>query len=853
MVEFSELFGRFVNRSGYTPGQLARLSGVPKMTIVNWLEGRVQKPRGQESLLKLAAVLHLNEAEGTELLVTAGYPTVGELRWRAKQENDKALGALLGVWPETAEAERLSKSVAEAERGRFTQSPYKEAPFQAIADLPYFTGREAEVAAIEAELLSGRYAAIYSLHGMGGVGKTALAAHLAYRLRPHFPDGVLWARVDVADTLSILATFAAAYDLDVSHYRDVDSRGRVVRDVLARKRALIVLDNVEQSQSVTPLLPPTGTCAVLITSRRRDLAVARGAKRFRIGPFDGDKGESLALFGRLLGQERVTAEQAALAEIASLLGHLPLAVDIAAGRLAYEPGWTAADFLARIRQANRRLTELEDADQSVRLSFQTSYEALPGEQQAFFAGLGVFGGEDFSVEATAAVAGIDEEAAGDRLRRLYTLSLVRQGRPGRFRLHPLLADYAREQLEGTAVYERMVGYYVEFVRAQPRHFQALATEHSNILAALETAYRHGMTAELEQGINGYYPFLEGRGLYGLAQVHLERVMEIGDWGLEIGESPGSNLQSPTLYHLGRLAERRGDYGAAEALFEQGLEQVRPVGDEEIRSPLLRGLGVLAAQRGDYALAEAYYREGLALARRLAHGGVVSDFIRGLGVQAYMRGDYIEAESLYEAGLALAESEKAAKEKSQIPSANSQVEGAEQEDILLLGLGLLAKDQDDLAQAERYFAQGLERARQIGHREREVMLLRELGVLAGSQEQYGTAERLLGEALTVARLIEHRWSIYGLLNLLGEIRLEQGHWPAAAAMFEEVAGLAKAAENQEMAATADYGLARVAVGEGKTAEARRLGHKSLQLFNQMGHFRAAEVKEWLTRNKGTQGN
>ena len=187
---FEDVVGRYVHRSGYGLGQLSRLSGIPKRTLANWVNGRTKRPRNHYDLLKLATSLRLSESDTTTLLQSAQYPTVAQL---IKQMRTPQQQQLLSPW-------------AHAVRKRLD-----EAPFQAIADLPFFVGRQQEIEAIEAALLNGRHALICSLQGMGGIGKTTLAAHLAYRLRPHFPDGVLWARVDTADTMSILQSFASAY------------------------------------------------------------------------------------------------------------------------------------------------------------------------------------------------------------------------------------------------------------------------------------------------------------------------------------------------------------------------------------------------------------------------------------------------------------------------------------------------------------------------------------------------------------------------------------------------------------------------------------------------------------------
>lgn len=77
---FAEKLTFYVHRSAYSAGQLAHLSGVPKMTIVHWLEGRVARPRRWQPLVQLLAALRLNEVEANEVLGAAGHPIVRALQ-----------------------------------------------------------------------------------------------------------------------------------------------------------------------------------------------------------------------------------------------------------------------------------------------------------------------------------------------------------------------------------------------------------------------------------------------------------------------------------------------------------------------------------------------------------------------------------------------------------------------------------------------------------------------------------------------------------------------------------------------------------------------------------------------------
>lgn len=548
---FCDVLKRFVDESGYGTGQLAGWTGIPKATLANWVQGRVSKPRNVEDLLKVAAALHLDEAQASHLLCAADYPSVEKLRGGRRGERYQELLA------------------------RWTASGKRRVPFQAIADLPTFVGREAALRALEEALLRPQHADIYVLHGMGGVGKTTLAAHLAYRLRAHFRDGILWASLSSADTMSILLSFARALGRDVSKHTDVATRSSVVRDILADQRTLIVLDGARSSESVRALLPPSGPSAVLVTTRRQDLGASWGAQRFRIGPFGSGGIESLELFARILGRERVQEEEGQFAELSDLLGHLPLAIAVASCRLAYESNWATGDFLDRLQRECSRLDELTSADRSVRLSFNLSFEALCTEQRRFFAALGTQGGEDFSVQAAAHAADLPLQESADLLRKLFSLSLVQEGRTHRYRLHPLLRDYARERIEEEGVFERAITYYVDFAVAHEGDLYALDLEIGNVVKALEMAHERQMFPELLRGVNALYPCLATGGLYTMAPLHVRRAVEAAR---KLEDADGLVR---ALRNQGQIARICGDYEDASEWLRERLELVGELNDQGV--------------------------------------------------------------------------------------------------------------------------------------------------------------------------------------------------------------------------------------------------------------------------------
>ncbi|MCA9995824.1 MAG: hypothetical protein KDE56_08775 [Anaerolineales bacterium] len=419
--DFAEVLGEFVQRSGYNVCQLARLTGLPRMTLVNWLEGQVKKPRAWQDVVKVCRVLRLSSTETNQLLTLAGKPPLTQLQQQYQSQADMEL---LSFWVSAA-------------------APLL-APFQAIPNLPTFVGRERLLATLQEWVLAPDHPTPLVLEGMAGVGKTALAARLAYLLRPHLPDGVLWLRPDLTNPMTSLELLGSAYGENVMGYADLGSRSQAVRGLLAHKRALLVLDNVVNETEIMPLLPPSGSCAVLTTTRRRNLTIAGVAARLSVADFSAETEATLALFRQFLGSERVAAEQEALLLLADWAGYLPLALDMIASRLAYEPGWTAAEFWARQSRAQNSLATLAFGERNLASVLATSYAALLPQEQQFFSCLASFSGREFSIKMAADVARVSVGKADALLKALFCLSFIRRGQDEQYRLPPVLQAFAEQ-------------------------------------------------------------------------------------------------------------------------------------------------------------------------------------------------------------------------------------------------------------------------------------------------------------------------------------------------------------------------------------------------------------------------
>ncbi|WP_372350359.1 BTAD domain-containing putative transcriptional regulator [Streptomyces sp. KL116D] len=326
-------------------------------------------------------------------------------------------------------------------------------PAQLPATVPDFTGRASFVSelsdvlsAASSDAGTGSVMAVSAVAGIGGVGKTTLAVHVAHASRSSFPDGQLYvdlqgAGARAAEPETVLGSFLRALGTADSAIPDsLEERAALYRSTLDGRRILVLLDNARDAAQVRPLLPGTEGCAALITGRVRMVDLA-GAHLVDLDVMSPD--EALLLFTRIVGEERVASERKAALDVVAACGFLPLAIRIAASRLAARRTWTVSVLAAKLADERRRLDELQAGDLAVKATFELGYGQLEPAQSRAFRLLGLADGPDISLAAAAAVLDLGVEDTEDVLESLVDTSLLESAAPGRYRYHDLVRLYAR--------------------------------------------------------------------------------------------------------------------------------------------------------------------------------------------------------------------------------------------------------------------------------------------------------------------------------------------------------------------------------------------------------------------------
>ncbi len=345
----------------------------------------------------------------------------------------------------------------------------------------HFTGRNLDQHALYQTLGDARSnttkAAIVTVVGIGGIGKTALAVHWAHRVADLFPDGQLFVSLRGFETVGCPTSPQAALRslLDAFEIRGdripatFEAQCALYRSIVADKRALIVLDNARDEEQVRDLLPGGQGCMTIITSRNRlaGLLVDSGCRSIQLRPLPAD--ETLALIERFLGRERLADDPDAAERMVEMSGRIPLTASILASEALVQAELTIRQVLSSFDHIPSRLDRFETGDTttSIRSLLGSSYRNLTPRAQRLFRMLGLHWGDRVSLPAARSLAAMTIADARQAFAELARHHLVERERHGQFVTHDLVRDFAVEQVhceerpsDRRAAKARLLDYYL---------------------------------------------------------------------------------------------------------------------------------------------------------------------------------------------------------------------------------------------------------------------------------------------------------------------------------------------------------------------------------------------------------
>lgn len=341
-------------------------------------------------------------------------------------------------------------------------------------------GRESEVDEIKAVVRSHR---LVTLTGVGGVGKTRLALEVGAQLADEFPDGVwVFELAAVTDPAAVPDAVAAVLGINQQPGKTISES---VAAVLEGRIRLLVIDNCEHvldaaADLIEAVLRHSATVHVLATSREGLGLAEERVRPVRSLDTGGVNSAAVSLFveraqGIAPGFSLVDADEAAaVTEICQRLDGIPLAIELAASRLA---SMTASEVRDRLDHRFRLLVGSRrglERHQTLRHAVSWSYDLLDDAEKVLLYRCSVFAG-GFDLESACAVAGSDasdEYTVLDLLDALVRKSLLAVDRSSgrtRFSMLETIRQFAEEQLVASGAAEEVRG-------AHARHFAGREAE-----------------------------------------------------------------------------------------------------------------------------------------------------------------------------------------------------------------------------------------------------------------------------------------------------------------------------------------------------------------------------------------
>ncbi|MGW0842499.1 AfsR/SARP family transcriptional regulator [Streptomyces sp. NPDC002787] len=757
-----------------------------------------------------------------------------------------------------------------------------------------FTGRTSELDIMLADHVrdgNGTALPVTVVHGMPGVGKSALIVHAAHRMRGRYPDGQFYVDLraygdqppyDPADALAfLLHTVGVPDPLPAT----LDERTARWREWTARRRVLLVLDNVRDAEQIRPLLPGSPDCHALVASRNR-LTELDGATSLLLDVLSVS--EAGALFARIAGAARVS-DTAALRRVVELCGRHPLTLQLHASRFRHRDTWDLEYVADRLDGATDRL---EEFDERVAAALQMSCADLDASARRLFRRLALHPGPDITLEAAMALSGDVEPGAVRRAAEsLLDRHLLDEPVRDRYQLHDLARAFgvrlARQEdppAERRAALRRLMSYYLTaadradrlaYSRRRRRHVPAeliapitpgfttaahaesaadeasvwLSVERGNLLAVARTAAgefpefaalfphvlahslqrwgTHDITAELQAA--ALTVLRSGEDRPALARTLVERASVLAR------EDHNAALAAAT--EALALFENLGDSrGRADALLEIGRAHLGAARGEACLRELDRCLVLYRAVDDRLGIAAALNVQGTARVHRAEYTEATHCFRTALVIHRELRdrhGEAIAWNNLGDIRLALGLHEEALYYYEHALVLMHEIGGKKELAILDTNIGAVYSATGQPERALACFRRALASHRACGDAIGEVNTLISLGDTCASSGRTADALAHFGAAEEVARRIDNPYERQRALLGIADTHYAERRWGISLETYRNALSIAHEHSYSMCSARALAGISRAGLRMHDIPSARAHAERAMVMYRRLG--------------------
>ena len=751
--------------------------------------------------------------------------------------------------------------------------------------LSSFVGRDREMREIERLLASSR---ALTLTGPGGAGKTRLAIEVAASQISVYQDGVwLVELAAVGEPMLVVQAIADVFDIREQHAASLVEL--VIRHIHDR-RLLLLLDNCEHlveacASTAQALLAGCPNLRIMTTSRQ-SLRIP-GEVVFRVPSLPVpdpdavmDPAELAPIDSVRLFVERAQAivptfsltarNAAAVARLCHHLDGLPLAIELAASRVAVLPVTAIADRLDdRFRLLVGGSRTALSRQQTLKATLDWSYNLLTEPQRRVLRALSVFvGGAPLdAVEIVSPGAGVGSSDVLRLLGELVDQSLVTlddaDAEP-RYRLLETVREYGREQLVERGEREATEAAHGIWALALANQAEAalpgaewqaslarLEVDHDNLRAALDRSLSADVDRALRLAASMWQSWL-WQGYLAEGRRSLGRALD--------GPPTATVERARALVGLAALTIRSGEPGAGARHADKAFAIYRGLGDPQGACRALQVLGVASWSGDDLEAAEKTYRRSLEIATGAGFGPGQGAALHGLAVVRWYAGDHRDAEALVDESLTLFRGLSLTTDPAPpmldlgeilVPQPETgalrmafQETFAPFQDVasrtavgyVLANRGMMRRVSGDLEGAMHDIEESLELFRAIGDERAIAHALGRLGNLATAVGEFAQAHDLLEECFAIRRRIGDSRGTGLAQGNLGNLAIAEGDRPRAQVLLDDSATAFGRRGDMWGYGSALGNLASLALANGDVGEARRLLEDSLVAIRITGRAR-----------------
>ncbi len=684
-------------------------------------------------------------------------------------------------------------------------------------------GRESELATL-GQLLRDPQCRLLTLVGPGGIGKTRVAIEVASRHQDFFPDGACFVSLAALNSAAFMVP-AIANALGFAFQGQVEPRIQLL-NYLRGKRALLVLDNVEHLLDgvglFAELLERAPGVKLLVTSR--ETLNLQGEWAFEIQGLPvpptnqaarAEDYSAVALFVQSArraqtGFELRAEERPSLVRICQMVDGMPLGIELAA---AWVPVLSCREIAQEIERGMDFLAtsmrDVPERQRSLRATFDHSWSLLSADERRVLCRLAIFQG-GFEREAAEHIAG----ATLPSLLALASKSLVRHRENGRYDLHEVVRQYACSHLADdpqgeTATRDRHCDFYLALLRdrekalksaAQREVIRELTDEIGNVRVAWDWAVRCEKFVLLGPALRCFGWLYDMRGWLGEGIEQVELVVQALRARSEDEER--QKVLGQALAQQGLLYFRQGRHDRAQALFDESLAILHPIGDPALLLVPLIFSGIVMFLSGETERAQSFTDECLARARAADDPWFEAYALYDLGYIASLLGRYAEAYEQMRAGLAM-------------------WRALGDPRVTALGLNYLSPTAITLGryeEAQAFLQESLALSTQVGDRWGMGTAYRHLGLLALARGDITEAQFNIQKSLDLFAGFITGWDVVRSLAYLGEAAAAAGDGSEARRIFLDALHLAMEAQATSLALDLLVGLADLQARAGEAEQA-----------------------------------